>query len=160
MALTEGKHKVKACDYSILKTKNGEPQIIIRFEDDQEEGANWTGYVHTKGSLDITLKTLKLLDCKTPDFEAFADGPTDDPIIDFEKYVEVDVVKEEYTTPSGDIKSFTKVNFVNPIGFFGEPMSKEEAKKKFAQYNVKAEWLAKFGNTEDKAKEEMDNIPF
>lgn len=140
-----GKYLGTVEDYGIIKSgQKGTPGLNVKFRL-KDSGLNvyWQQWI-TEGTKERLVETLietELL--RTKNLADLADGRSSGGLCT-ETEVELVVINEEYTTENGEVKTATKVEFVNPIG--GREMkgklAKAEAVSILGGLNLEAEVLA------------------
>lgn len=109
MSVKAGTYQCKIGDsYGIGETKAGHPFVAVNLKLKDGELVHtmqWSGYVHSEKSLEITNKALAAMGMATPDFAAIAEGKG----LDGSKVFYCTVVEE--TTDKGMI--YSKVAWIN-----------------------------------------------
>ena len=152
-------------DYSIGKSAKKEtPFLKIKFRI-KDTGQNvFKDFYLTPNTIDRVIENL--VGCgllKTKRFSDLATGKSSGGI-DLEKEVEITVVNEEYEK-DGEVKTTSKVEWVNPVGGSGTmkgSLDKTEATSILSGLNIDAAILAsrqKF-NVTDAPEYERSDIPF
>lgn len=117
--MNPGKYLARIIDYGITATKNGDPQIQIKFEFQNPEKAvmNWFGTLKEGKGRDITIKSLIACGIKSDDIAALADGPASQ-MLNMEK--DLNLTVDYQTDDSGKVvekngKKSLKIQWVNSV---------------------------------------------
>jgi hypothetical protein len=147
--MRSGIFKARIESYGIGETKSGQPFLAVNLlikesESDAPVHAQWSGYIHSEKSLQITEKALKVMGMETPNFELLASGKG----LDSNKVFSVTV--EDETTDTG--KVYQKVKWINELGAGG----KSELLDKGSALKL----LANLGLASASSKITTETIPF
>jgi hypothetical protein len=140
-----GKYIATVEDYSVGKSKEkGTPFLNFKFKiKDTGKNIYWAQYVtaNTIDRLSVNLIETGLL--LKNDFNQMAQGAQSG-CIDLAKEVEIVVISEEYTSDSGELKTATKVQYVNVVGggSMASAVDEKEAVQLFSGLNIGASILA------------------
>ena len=147
-----GRHSAKVIDYGLGETKNGDPQVKIRFKlDGDGSEITWFGSLKEGRAREITIDALLVCGMVGDDLNDLSGGAGSG-ILNEKKSVSIVVEDEEYNG-----KTTTKVKWINDIDGGGRSLAPD---KKPLLKSMKGDILARRAQRGKVDSKDNEELPF
>jgi hypothetical protein len=127
-----GVYDAKVIDYSVGKTKKGDPMVMVRFAIAENQALTWYGTFSSEKSAEITCEALAICGWSTKNPADLSKGKGSG-VLDEKRTVSLTIAPDTY-----DGKTRMKIKYINPAGGggFRDKMEHKEAVTLFNGLNL------------------------